>query len=78
MMVRAKLTFLGKVAVLVGAITLLVGWAVFCTAFLPETFKTIAFVSGAVLTTWTIAAVSIAIAAWCWQRFDLSFDVPPE
>ena len=78
MMVRAKLTFLGKVAVLAGAITLLFGWAVFCTAFLPETFKTIAFVSGAVLTTWTIAAVSIAIATWCWQRFDLSFDVPPE
>ena len=78
MMVRAKLTFLGKAAVLVGAITLLVAWSLMCRAALPEMLIQPAFVSGAIAATWAIAAGSIAVAAWCWRRFDLSFDVPPE
>lgn len=78
MMIRAKLTFLGKAAVLVGAIGLLVVWAMLCRILMPEILIQPAFVSGAVVATWAMAATAIAITAWCWRRFDLSYDVPPE
>ncbi|QDT13293.1 hypothetical protein K239x_53110 [Planctomycetes bacterium K23_9] len=78
MMIRAKLTFLGKAAVIAGSLGALVAWAVICKNIVSPSFNQIAFVTGAVLTTWMIAIASVATAAWCWRRFDLSYDIPPE
>jgi len=78
MMIRAKLTFLGKAAVIAGSLAALVAWSVVCKNALPESLSQIGFVTGSVIATWMVAAVSIATAAVCWRRFDLSYDVPPE
>ena len=78
MMVRAKLTFLGKGSVMAVALALLVAWAVFCRSVLPQPVAFPATVAGAVIATWAIAIVSILVATWCWKRFDLSYDIPPE
>ena len=78
MMVRAKLSFLGKVAVIAGSLTALVIWATVCKNTMPESISQFAFVTGAVIATWTVAAASILATSWCWRRFDLSYDVPPE
>ncbi|MGB7342735.1 MAG: hypothetical protein WBD20_00835 [Pirellulaceae bacterium] len=78
MMIRAKLTFLGKATVIGLSLAALVAWAMLCKNTLPESVSQIAFVTGAIIATWTIACGSIATTAWCWRRFDLSYDVPPE
>ncbi|MGB7327816.1 MAG: hypothetical protein WBD31_23260 [Rubripirellula sp.] len=77
MMVRAKLTFLGKAAVLLAALALLAAWATWCKSFLPPEIAKILMVVGAVAVTWALAAISVFLATWCWRRFDLSLDVPP-
>jgi hypothetical protein len=78
MMVRAKLTFLGKIAVLVAALAGLALWVTWCRNLLPETAELFAVVIGAVTFAWAIALASVAVTTWCWSRFDLAFDVPPE
>ncbi|NND96181.1 MAG: hypothetical protein HKN47_02495 [Pirellulaceae bacterium] len=78
MMIRAKLTFLGKAAVMATSLALLVAWSVVCGRWFPEPLVTTTFVAGAVLGTGVIAACSIAVTTWCWRRFDFSYDVPPE
>ncbi len=78
MMVRAKLSFLGKVAVIAGSLTALVIWATVCKNTMPESISQFVFVTGAVVATWAVAAASILATSWCWRRFDLSYDVPPE
>ncbi len=78
MMIRAKLTFMGKVTVIGLALTMLVVWSLFCQASLPEALVPVAFVSGSVVTTWTFAVLAILTTAFCWRRFDFSYDVPPE
>lgn len=78
MMLRAKLTFLGKAGVLLAAMALLLVWAKFCTAVLPAPFAQLALVAGGVSGAWTFAAIAIAMTTWCWRRFDLSLDLPPE
>ncbi len=77
MMVRAKLTFLAKAAVLALAIAGLGAWAITCQR-LPEPWVAPTMVGGALAATWSIAAVAIAVCAGCWRRFDLTLDVPPE
>jgi len=76
MMIRAKLTFLGKGSVMAAALTLLFLWAVFCRS-LPEPIVQPLFISGAVTASWLTAAAALAAATWCWRRFDASVDVPP-
>ena len=78
MMIRAKLTFLGKGAAIAFALALLVAWSVFCKKQLPESWVAPTFVIGAIMATWAIAATALAATAWCWRRFDLNYDVPPE
>jgi hypothetical protein len=78
MMVRAKLTFLGKGIMVTLALVLLVAWSVVCGRFVPVPLVTSVFVGGAVLATWTAAAAGIAATAWCWRRFSLTHDIPPE
>ena len=78
MMVRAKLTFLGKMVLIVLALGTLLLWANFCQRSLPEVWATSAFVSGALVCTWTMAIMGVAAVAWCWARFDVGQDIPPE
>ncbi len=78
MMVRAKLTFLGKATVIAIALGLLVAWVTLCRSLLPESIAAAAFVMGALAATWTIAAAAVIAATFCWQRFDLAGDTPPE
>lgn len=78
MMVRAKLTFLGKVLLLMVALGMLFAWATVCRQWLPIGVATGAFVGGAVLFSWGLAIATVAAVAWCWSRFDLCHDVPPE
>ncbi len=78
MMVRAKLVFLGKVAVIFGGLTMLLVWIQLCRSYLAASLVTPVSVSGAIVTAWVAAFASLAMATWCWQRFDLERDVPPQ
>ncbi len=77
MMIRAKLTFLGKAAAMLLALGLLVTWATFCRIHLPPSIAMATLVAGAVIVTWLIAILAVVATAWCWTRFDCSYDVPP-
>ena len=78
MMIRAKLTFLGKAAVIGSALVALVVWAGLCRAMFPEMWVAPAFVCGALMATSTMAMIAMVGTAWCWKRFDVAFDIPPE
>jgi hypothetical protein len=78
MMIRAKLTFLGKGTVIAIAVVALAIWVTLCQRLLPESISMPITVCGALLATWTLALAAVAGAAWCWKRFDLAYDVPPE
>ncbi|EMI17232.1 putative membrane protein [Rhodopirellula maiorica SM1] len=78
MMLRAKLTFLGKAGVIAASLAMLVLWSAVCKSILPDGLHAIGFVSGAIAASWCIAAMSVLATAICWRRFDLSFDLPPQ
>ena len=77
MMIRAKLTFLGKGTVLAVALLMLVLWSLLCRS-LPETLFQPALVGGAILGTWSAAFAALSATILCWRRFDLATDIPPE
>jgi hypothetical protein len=77
MLIRAKLTFLGKGMALAAAVAGLLLWAILCRGQLPETISMTVMVTGAVLAAWLVATASLGSAVWAWRRFDLSADVPP-
>ena len=77
MMIRAKLTFLGKGTVLAAALGMLLVWAAVCKT-LPEPITEAAFITGAIAGTWLAAAAALSATTCCWRRFDLSMDIPPE
>lgn len=78
MMIRAKLTFLGKGSVIALALGLLVAWATLCRWYLPQPYVASVFVVGAVVSTWTMALAGLIAATNCWRRFDFACDTPPE
>jgi hypothetical protein len=78
MMVRAKLTFLGKGTVIALSLAMLVAWATICRRWLPGSYAEAAFIVGAILATWIMAATAIAAATICWRRFDPGIDIPPQ
>jgi hypothetical protein len=78
MMIRAKLTFLGKASVIALALGLLAAWSILCRDSLPGPIATATYVTGALTATWAIAAIGLAAATACWRRFDLACDLPPE
>ena len=78
MMIRAKLTFLGKASAIALALAALVIWATICKQCLPQTIIAPIYVGGALLAAWGAAAASIIAATCCWRRFDLAIDTPPE
>ena len=78
MMLRTKLTFLGKGTVIVVSLCLLVAWATLCRSSLPEPYASTLFVSDSIAAPWTAAILGLAAATLCWRRFDVTFDTPPE
>lgn len=78
MMVRAKLTFLGKIVLIAFAVAMLLAWATICGRYLSDRWATGAFVAGSLAGTWGIAIAGVATVAWCWSRFDVARDTPPE
>ncbi|TWU48919.1 hypothetical protein Poly51_48230 [Rubripirellula tenax] len=77
MMVRAKLTFIGKAAVLLASLMMLAAWAGFCANHLPPSIARFTLVVGAIVATWVLAIAALVTASWCWRRFDVALDVPP-
>ncbi len=77
MMVRAKLTFMGKGAVIAVALGTLALWVMICRN-LPQPLVLPGLVGGAILGTWGIAIAAIAACTHCWRRFDVALDVPPQ
>lgn len=78
MMIRTKLTFLGKGTVIATSIAALLIWGIICRKLLPVGLSRYAYVGGAVAATWCFAILAVFAASWCWRRFDLAYDVPPE
>lgn len=78
MVVRAKLTFLGKGTVMALAFGVLALWAMFCRQYLPPSVATVSLVAGGIAATWGIAMSAVLVASHCWRRFDLAADMPPQ
>ena len=78
MMMRTKLTFLGKGTVIVITLFLLVLWATLCRNLLPEPYASVCYILGSITATWTAAFLGLATATLCWRRFDIAMDTPPE
>jgi hypothetical protein len=78
MLIRAKLTFLGKFTVILASVTGLVIWASVCHRWLPPSLSPVAVITGSIAGTWLIATAALAVTISCWQRFDLAHDVPPQ
>lgn len=78
MMLRTKLTFLGKGTVLVMPLFLLVLWATLCRNLIPEPYASARYISGSITASWMAAFLGLAAATLCWRRFDIAIDTPPE
>jgi len=78
MMVRAKLTFLGKAIALLIGLLLLFAWASLCRFWLPEGMALPFLVIGSIAASGVSVLAALCAATWCWRRFDLSADIPPE
>jgi hypothetical protein len=78
MVVRANVMFLGKATLIALAIIALMIWVTVCRSVFGETLGTPIYVTGAIVATWTLAAAALLVTAWCWQRFDIADDLPPE
>ena len=72
MIIRSKLTFLGKMTFALLALLGLAAWAVLCKSLFPHEFVATAVVSGALVATWSIAIASVAITIGTWRRWDVS------
>ncbi len=78
MVVRANVMFLGKATLIAAAVGALLVWVTVCHAIFSESISVPVYVLGSVAGTWLIAAAAVATTAWCWRRFDISADLPPE
>ncbi|WP_146520053.1 hypothetical protein [Stieleria varia] len=78
MVIRANVVFLGKVLVISLCVAALLIWMSICKQALPDAFVLPVYAIGAIAMTWTLAAMLVMGTAWCWRRFDLSCDMPPQ
>ena len=78
MVVRANVMFLGKATMIGLGIAALVAWVDLCKALVGDALVIPCCVGGSILGTWMIAGTAVAVTAWCWDRFDISADLPPE
>ena len=78
MVVRANVMFLGKATLIAAAVGALLLWVTICKSIFSDPLTVPAYVLGAVTGTWIFAVSAILVTAWCWNRFDISADLPPE
>ena len=78
MVVRANVMFLGKATLIAAAVGALLMWVSVCRALFGDDFSTLIYVGGAIAGTWILATAAIWVTAWCWGRFDIASDLPPE
>jgi hypothetical protein len=78
MVVRANVMFLGKATLIAASVGGLLVWVTVCQAIFSESVSVPVYVLGSVAGTWLIAVSAVATTAWCWRRFDISADLPPE
>ncbi|MDV6029048.1 MAG: hypothetical protein F9B45_02850 [Phycisphaera sp. RhM] len=78
MVVRANVMFLGKATLIAAAVGALLVWVSICKSVFSDPLSVPAYVFGAVAGTWLLAVSAILVTAWCWNRFDISADLPPE
>ena len=78
MVLRTKLTFLGKSSLLVAAAIVLAVWAAICREKFAGLSSDLAIFAGAQIACWSLALITFAVATWCWKRFDICRDMAPE
>jgi hypothetical protein len=78
MVVRANVMFLGKATLIAAAVGALLVWVGICKSIFGDSFSTAVYVLGSITGTWLVAACALMVTAWCWSRFDISADLPPE
>ncbi len=78
MVVRANVMFLGKATLIAAAVGALLVWVSICKSIFSDPLSVPVYVFGAVAATWLLAVSAILVTAWCWNRFDISADLPPE
>lgn len=78
MVVRANVMFLGKATLIAAAVGALLVWVTVCRSIFSDPISVPVYVFGAVAGTWLLAASALMVTAWCWRRFDISADLPPE
>ena len=78
MVVRANVMFLGKGTMIAAGVGALFLWVVACRSVVSEPLVVPVYVVGAISGTWAVAIGALAVTSWCWKRFDIAFDVPPE
>jgi hypothetical protein len=78
MMIRAKLVFFGKMLAIVASIAALLAWLTACRRIVSESICNEVMIVVPIVTTWLIAIGTVAITTWCWKRFDLEKDIPPQ
>ena len=78
MMIRAKLVFLGKFGLMLTALTLLLIWISLCERLFASPLAGPAMVVVPIAVAWGFAIASLAVTTWCWKRFELQHDIPPQ
>lgn len=78
MVVRANIMFLGKATLIAAAVGALLVWVSICKSLFSDPISIPIYVLGAITGTWVLAACALTVTAWCWRRFDISADLPPE
>lgn len=78
MVVRANVMFLGKATLMAASMFVLAIWVGFCKTAFAGPMEIPAYVLGAISMTWLLALGALFGTAWCWRRFDVSADLPPE
>ena len=70
MMIRSKLTFLGKMTLAVLGVISLAAWVGVCEALVATELIPSAMAAGALIATWTGALMAFSITTWVWRRWD--------
>ncbi|MCO8123562.1 hypothetical protein NHH03_17590 [Stieleria sp. TO1_6] len=78
MVVRANVMFLAKATVIAAAVGALFLWVTVCRSVFSDTLSLPVYVIGSIFGTWLLAAAALFGTAWCWDRFDIAADLPPE
>ncbi|OYP35946.1 hypothetical protein [Rhodopirellula sp. MGV] len=78
MVVRANVMFLGKATLIAAAVGALLLWVSVCRSLFSESYIAPIYITGAIAGTWSLAIAAVVVTSWCWRRFDIAADLPPE